>query len=198
MSRAYLFRLMSVFSRFSLVLLGAVAILSVSQARAQDEQGASGEPAQTNGASDTRGGYALLPSANSIVIGIDAKVAAMIEKGKQACAEDLSKYCSTVAPGEGRLAFCLIAHADKRTPSCAAAMDDARGQAEEIINGLDQAIDICSSDIATHCGGTQPGEGRIAQCLLEQRESLSEGCGNIVDRLSNVIFAPVQNVADSG
>lgn len=198
MSRAFLFRLMSVFARFSLVLLGAVALLSVSQANAQDEQGASGEPAQTNATPDTHGGYALLPSANSIMIGIDAKVAAMIDKGKQACAEDLAKYCSTVAPGEGRIAFCLIAHADKRTASCEAAMDDARGQAEEIINGLDQAIDICSSDIASHCAGTQPGEGRIAQCLLEQRESLSEGCGNIVDRLANVIFAPSQNVADSG
>ena len=137
-------------------------------------------------------------SGTEIINALDTKVAGIIEKGKQGCAADLEKYCSSVTPGEGRLAFCLTAHADKRTPSCESALAVARSEAEALIDEVDQSIQACAPDIAALCSGTQPGDGRIAQCLLEQREALSSSCGQVLDKLGNVIFPPRnQAVADS-
>ncbi len=137
-------------------------------------------------------------SGTEIINALDTKVAGIIEKGKQGCAADLEKYCSSVTPGEGRLAFCLTAHADKRTPSCESALAVARSEAEALIDEVDQSIQACAPDIAALCSGTQPGDGRIAQCLLEQREALSSTCGQVLDKLGNVIFPPRnQAVADS-
>ena len=122
----------------------------------------------------------------------------IVEKGKQGCAADLEAYCSSVTPGEGRLAFCLTAHADKRSASCERALAVARSEAETLINELDQSIQACAPDIASMCSGTQPGEGRIAQCLLEQREKLGSSCGQVVDKLSRIIFAPKDEPQSSG
>ena len=131
-----------------------------------------------------------LPSSGADLIhALDAKVMGIVEKGKLGCAADLEAYCASVTPGEGRLAFCLTAHADKRSASCERALAVARSEAETLINELDQSIQACAPDIASLCSGTQPGEGRIAQCLLEQREKLGSSCGQVIDKLSRVIFA---------
>jgi hypothetical protein len=135
------------------------------------------------------------PSADEIIGALDAKVASIIEGGKQGCAADLEKHCATVTPGEGRLALCLIAHADKRTASCERALAVARTEAETLINEVDQSIQACAPDIASLCSGTQPGDGRIAQCLMEQRGSLSASCGQVLDKLSRVIFPPANEAA---
>jgi len=140
---------------------------------------------------------ASAPSAAQIIAALDTKVAGIIEKGKKGCATDLEQYCSSVTPGEGRLAFCLTAHADKRTPACESALAVARSEAENLINEVDQSIQACVPDIASLCAGTQPGEGRIAQCLLEQREALSSRCGEVLDRLDKVIFPPRNQAADA-
>jgi hypothetical protein len=119
---------------------------------------------------------------------IQAKVKEIISKGKIGCQKDLDQYCSDVTPGHGRLAFCLIAHADKRSATCEAALKAARSDAEEILNTIDAAIDACQPDIAAHCSSTEPGEGRIAQCLVDQRAALSQNCGEVVDVVGEIIF----------
>lgn len=119
---------------------------------------------------------------------IQAKVQEIISKGKIGCQKDLDQYCSDVTPGQGRLAFCLIAHADKRSAACEAALEAARSDAEEILNTIDAAIEACQPDIAAHCGGTEPGEGRIAQCLVDQRAALSQNCGEVVDVVGDIVF----------
>ena len=44
---------------------------------------------------------------------VQARLAAAAEKLQAACGGDLSKYCSAVTPGEGRLIFCMMAYEDK-------------------------------------------------------------------------------------
>ena len=151
-------------------------------------------------ASTTRSAPLEQPSSNSsaeIIAALDAKVAGIIEKGKQGCAADLETYCSTVTPGEGRLAFCLTAHSDKRTSSCENALGVARSEAEALISKVNESIQACVPDIASLCAGTRPGEGRIAQCLLEQRQALSSTCGEVLDKLDKVIFPPRNKAADA-
>jgi hypothetical protein len=40
----------------------------------------------------------------------------------------------------------------------------------------------CRSDVAKFCGGIERGEGRIMQCLQENRENLSAECGARLDK----------------
>jgi hypothetical protein len=127
-----------------------------------------------------------------VLTALAAKVQDIIEKGKQGCRSDLESYCSNVAPGEGRLAFCLIANADKRSTACESALTEARSEAEGLIESVDQSIDACQPDIAALCSGTEIGQGRIAQCLADQRPSLSERCGQVVDMVGQVVF-PAHN-----
>ncbi len=41
-----------------------------------------------------------------------------LEEAKQACANDISKFCTGVTPGGGRLLNCLKAHSDELSPEC--------------------------------------------------------------------------------
>ena len=126
----------------------------------------------------------------ALVTALQAKVQDIIERGKQGCRSDLEKYCSDVMQGEGRLAFCLIAHADKRSTQCDDALATARVEAETLIENVDQSVQACLPDIAALCSGTAPGRGRIAQCLVDQKPSLTEKCSEVVDVVGKVIFAP--------
>ncbi|MCS6329131.1 MAG: hypothetical protein H8K06_18895 [Nitrospira sp.] len=39
--------------------------------------------------------------------------------GRKACAEDVTRLCANVKPGEGRIAQCLKAHTQDLSPTCA-------------------------------------------------------------------------------
>jgi hypothetical protein len=56
----------------------------------------------------------------------------------------------------------LPAAADSRPPIT----DQMRGEVET----------ACRSDLRTHCGGVQPGGGRIAACLHDNRARVSASC----------------------
>ena len=46
------------------------------------------------------------------------------------CKADLKKLCSSIAPGEGRLATCLIENKKKLSTRCSQAVDDVNLQVE--------------------------------------------------------------------
>ena len=123
-----------------------------------------------------------------------AGVKTIVDDLTNGCREDFKSYCSSVTPGEGRLAFCLVAHADKRSPQCKSALSVARREAETLMK---QYVESCEADIAFLCSGTEPGEGRIAQCLLDHRASLSQTCGEVADIVETIIF-PASNPAVGG
>ncbi len=41
-----------------------------------------------------------------------------VEEAKQACGQDIGKFCQDVKPGGGRLIKCLSPHFDKLAPAC--------------------------------------------------------------------------------
>ena len=47
-----------------------------------------------------------------------AKAAKAVGHIETACAYDVTKFCPSVTPGDGRIALCLLAHEDKLTKSC--------------------------------------------------------------------------------
>lgn len=104
------------------------------------------------------------------------KVEAAIASTKAACSGDITKYCSTVTPGDGRIAMCLMAHEDKISSKCFWSMMEFAQGFEGAESSLEYAARICEGDIAKLCASIAPGEGRIAQCIADNESKLTPDC----------------------
>ena len=111
-----------------------------------------------------------------VVKNVIAKAEAAMVMVDAACADDFGKYCSTVTPGEGRLALCLMAHEDKISDTCYATFLDVADGVELAISNVWRAADDCEKDMEKVCATVTPGEGRIAQCLIDNKASVSPAC----------------------
>jgi hypothetical protein len=98
------------------------------------------------------------------------------EEVMDGCASELASFCSQVTPGEGRILACIYAHQDKLSGRCEYALYDAAVRLERAINALTYVATECRADIETVCADVQAGEGRIAQCLDDNRADLSAQC----------------------
>jgi Cysteine rich repeat len=117
---------------------------------------------------------------------IAARLDAAVKKVEAACSNDLKKYCSTVTPGEGRLILCMQAHEDKISEKCDYALFDASRKINRALDRIDRAADICWSDIEKHCSNIPEGGGRILQCLIGEKTSLTPACQAEVGKLSSL------------
>jgi Cysteine rich repeat len=114
---------------------------------------------------------------------IQEKLAAEAAKLQNSCAEDIKKYCSDVTPGEGRMIYCMQAHEDKISPKCAFDLEEAATDVQLSADNLKDAITACHAEITGVCGTTQPGQGRIAACLIANKSTASKNC---VDALGKI------------
>jgi hypothetical protein len=89
--------------------------------------------------------------------------------GRDACEEDVAKFCKDVRPGGGRIAACLKAHENELSPSCKASVGEARKKAWD----WQQA---CAADASRFCKDTKPGGGRILKCLAANERDLDPRC----------------------
>jgi len=100
-------------------------------------------------------------------------VAEMVLNG---CKPELVEYCSTVTPGRGRIAACLLAHNDKLSEQCEVAFEVGLVQLTMILSTISYVVEECSNDIDEYCEGVVIGGGRIQQCLSENRDKLEKQC----------------------
>jgi Golgi apparatus protein 1 len=112
-----------------------------------------------------------------------AKVTGAIEKMEKSCATEIKKYCSDVTPGGGHMVYCMQAHDDKMGPSCAYDLEDAVLNLQVAGDVLKDAVNACRADIAGVCGKIQPGQGRVAACLVENRTTVSPGCADAIKKV---------------
>jgi Cysteine rich repeat len=114
---------------------------------------------------------------------VGERLEAAVQKLRAACSDDITKYCSTVTPGEGRLLFCMMAHEDKISTKCDYALYSAARNLDRAIDFIEQAADACWSDIEKLCADVPEGGGRIAQCMLTKKSTANPDCQKILDRL---------------
>lgn len=114
------------------------------------------------------------------------KLTARITKLENACAKDIRKYCRTVTPGEGRMIHCMEAHEDKISAKCAFELRDAATSIQTVADTLKDTIIACKAEIAGVCGKTQPGQGRIAACLLANKSTASSGCAEAIKKIEAI------------
>lgn len=106
-------------------------------------------------------------------------VIASVAKG---CEVELTKYCADVTPGEGRILACMYAHEDKLSGQCEFALYDAAAQLERFISALTYVANECDEDLDTHCYSVEVGEGRLAQCLLDNKSKLQKRCVTAIEQ----------------
>jgi hypothetical protein len=111
------------------------------------------------------------------------KLAAKITKLENACAGDIKKYCRTVTPGEGRMIYCMQAHEDKISPKCAYELGETAGSVQATSDLLKDGVIACKAEISGVCGKIQPGQGRIAACLIANKSTASKDCADAIQKV---------------
>jgi hypothetical protein len=114
------------------------------------------------------------------------KLTARVAKLESACAKDIKKYCSNVTPGEGRMVYCMQAYEDKISPSCAFELEDTATSVLTTADALKDAVIACKAEITGVCGKIQPGQGRIAACLLANKATASSGCAEAIKTIETM------------
>jgi cysteine rich repeat protein len=109
------------------------------------------------------------------------RLGAAVQKLQTACGDDVTKYCSNVTPGEGRLLFCMMAHEDKISTKCDYGLYSAARNLDRAIDFVEQAADACWPDIEKLCANVPEGGGGIAQCLVTRKSSVSPNCQVVLE-----------------
>ena len=107
-------------------------------------------------------------------------VATLAAYVQDACKTELGTYCSQVVPGQNRQLACLYAHGDKLSGQCEKALYESASVLDRAISTIAYLADQCRTDIESNCANVQPGDGRIAQCLKDHEESLSQPCAQAI------------------
>ncbi|MBW2667080.1 MAG: hypothetical protein JRE13_12380 [Deltaproteobacteria bacterium] len=105
----------------------------------------------------------------------------LLDYVKNSCQEDLDKYCKAVTPGEGRLALCLAAHEDHISERCQFALYRGAVALEQAIAAISYVASSCSDDAEKLCPETQPGDGRLLECLESKSDKVSSDCKKAVE-----------------
>jgi Golgi apparatus protein 1 len=124
-----------------------------------------------------------IPSISSAQSSLRDRVAAAIESVQGACASDISNFCGSVTPGEGRVLLCMQAHEDQLSRRCQFALYRASRGLERAINRVERIADACLQDIEAQCGNAD----RIGQCLVQKSGSLSQSCQLVLTGLRQAV-----------
>ena len=98
-----------------------------------------------------------------------SKMQERMGKAREACADDVAKFCKDVKPGDGGVMKCLKEHESELSTSCREHVAH-RGKSDHESRGA------CRDDVQKFCKDVQPGRGGIMRCLKEHESELSAGC----------------------
>lgn len=87
------------------------------------------------------------------------------------CSDDFARLCPGVRPGGGRILACLNANAERLSQRCFQSLAE-RGLAFAAV------LRLCRPDFERLCAGVPGGMGRALLCLSDNRDRLSQGCGD--------------------
>lgn len=104
------------------------------------------------------------------VLFLAGAVFAQAPEGKDGpCKADAEKFCKDVKPGGGRIILCLKQHEAELSAEC-------KAKGLELKKDLEDLQESCKGDAEKLCKGVEPGEGRLAKCLKQNQDKLSETC----------------------
>jgi hypothetical protein len=105
----------------------------------------------------------------------------IVDETLEACKTEIETYCSQVMLGEGRLLACFYAHEDKLSGTCSWALYEGAAKLEQFTAALTHVANACWNDIEKYCADVEMGEGRIASCLLDHQDKVTEDCSQAIE-----------------
>jgi hypothetical protein len=119
-------------------------------------------------------------TASVVFVALFAMFVTALAASAQPCAKDAERLCANVKPGEGRIARCLEEHEAQLSPVC-------KRHRVQIKKAVREAQQACKDDIPKVCGGVEPGEGRVVECLMANKARLSATCKMKVSKAEKTI-----------
>ena len=92
-----------------------------------------------------------------------------MSKGMGVCKEDMEKFCKDVPRKSGKMHACLDSHIDELSEDCKKRHSHS-GKQKEARHAA------CKDDISKHCAGVKSGDGKMRDCLKENKDKLSDDC----------------------
>jgi len=90
-------------------------------------------------------------------------------RAEDACLTDAKRLCASIAPGEGRIYYCLRSSWNQLSDGCQQLITWSQKRANEV------ALD-CQADAFSWCQGVPEGKGRLYACLAGHRDDISSQC----------------------
>lgn len=109
---------------------------------------------------------------------VESEVEGAIEDFAQGCEEELSRFCKEVTPGQGRVLACLYAYEDKLSTRCEHALYDSMAKLSRTLTNFSYATGECADDMVSLCSETVVGEGRVLDCLKQNKDKVGKKCLN--------------------
>jgi hypothetical protein len=122
---------------------------------------------------------------SDVATAVQAKLAAGTAKLESSCGDEIKNFCSTVTPGQGRMVLCIEAHEDKLSPKCLFDMHEAANNLSLAGESMKDATGACRGDVGKLCGKTKAGQGRLLQCLMTNKATVSPACAASLQKLSD-------------
>ena len=103
----------------------------------------------------------------SLVFGMNASATV-----KNACSEDVAKFCKDIKPGNRAVLDCLEKHESELSDACKefeATIREPRSETKEEIRERIKFRQACKADVIKFCKDVEPVPGGIEKCLNEIR-----------------------------
>jgi hypothetical protein len=96
---------------------------------------------------------------------------------KNACSDDIEKFCKDIKPGQGSILECLEKHETELSFPCKNYESNmSRLGRREHMKALVRLRQVCWNDISQYCHDMKPESGGFVGCLTENESKLSDPC----------------------
>ena len=92
------------------------------------------------------------------------------------CGSDIQKYCKGANLGKEQVKNCLVANQAKVSPSCKTGWSAVFASLQKRAVAQASILKTCEADIGRFCGGVQPGDGNILECMTIAIKHVSPAC----------------------
>ena len=109
-----------------------------------------------------------------LLFGTDASAA-----DKNACSEDIAKFCQNIEPGMIAIMDCLEKHENELTGACKeheATMGGRKVESREQVRGIIKFRQACLNDMAKFCNDANSTQGGMLKCLNDHEKEISVSC----------------------
>ncbi len=113
-----------------------------------------------------------------LIFGADVSAA-----DRNACSEDIAKFCQNIEPGIVALMDCLEKHESELTEACKAheaAMERGKGERREMVRERIKFRQACMNDMAKFCTEANPTQGGMMKCLKDHEKEISASCSESI------------------